>query len=62
MKENIKSGKEVLEEFISNIKSNKNFDEGIVNMITDLNEQGKLTKTNMINGLSNLRELDKNED
>lgn len=62
MKANIKSGKEVLEEFIVNIKENEGLDAGIVGLVSDLHDQGKLTKTNLLNGLSSIREKNKNED
>ena len=56
MKENIKSGKEVLEEFIANIKKNEDLDADIVGLISDLYEEGKVSKTNLLNGLSSIRE------
>lgn len=62
MKENIKSGKEVLEEFIANIKKNEDLDADIVDLISDLHDEGKVSKTNLLNGLLSIREKNKNED
>ena len=62
MKENIKSGKEVLEEFIANIKKNKNLDADIVSLVSDLYDDGRVSKTNLLNGLLSIRENNKNED
>ena len=61
MKEKIKSGKEVLEEFIVNIKASKYLDADIVNLISGLHDKDKISKINLVNGLSDIREKNKNE-
>ncbi len=62
MKEKIKSGKEVLEEFITNIKAKENLNADIVDLISDLHDSDKISKKNLLNGLLNIREKNKNED
>lgn len=61
MSESIKSGKQVLEEFIINIKNDENLDVEIADTVANLFEQNKLSKINLLNALSDIREQKKNE-
>lgn len=61
MKQDIKSGKEVLDTFITSIKENEGLDTQTVNAVADLHENNKLTKTNLINALSDLRDKHETE-
>ncbi len=56
MKTEIKSGKQILDEFFIEIKNLKKVDENVVNTITRLYEEDKLTDTNLSNALLELRE------
>ncbi|MBI1326211.1 MAG: hypothetical protein GC136_01045 [Alphaproteobacteria bacterium] len=61
MKQEIKSGKEVLDTFMTSLKENEDLDTQTVNAVTDLYENNKLTKTNLINALSDLRDKHETE-
>ena len=56
MSNEVKSGKEILDDFFSNIRDIPNIDENIANSLTSLYKQGKLTDTNIKNELQNLRD------
>jgi uncharacterized protein YerC len=43
MESNVKSGKEILDDFFENIESIENVDKDIAKMLADLYTQGKLT-------------------
>lgn len=52
----IKSGKEILDEFFEDIKTDEKLDQEVAAAIVDLYESGKLTDRNLTNKLSDLRE------
>ena len=54
--EGIKTSKEVLDEFFNLIQHNKDLDDQTVDVIKTLHEEDKLTKTNIINALDEVRE------
>lgn len=58
MSEEIKSGKEILDEFfsISNLKEIPDMDEKVANVLTELYQSKKLTARNLANALSKIRE------
>lgn len=56
MSTEIKSGKEILDEFFEDIKTDEKLDQEVAAAIVDLYESGKLTDRNLTNKLSNLRE------
>lgn len=57
MSSNVKSGKEMLDEFFSNIKSIEGVDESIAGMIQELYQQGKLsTDTHIKQALQKLKD------
>ena len=62
MDNKVKSGKEILDDFFTNISKIKNVDKGLAESLSNLYNQGKLSDTNVKNELSNLREknVDKN--
>lgn len=55
MSKEIKSGKEVIDEFFDNLKSLEDVDKATIGKIIELHEMGKLTDTNLSNALSDLR-------
>lgn len=59
MKKEIKSGKEILEDFFSEIQKLNNIDKDIVSMLDELYKQDKFSDTNIINELEKLREKKK---
>ena len=61
MSAEIKSGKQILDEFFRDIKSLKNVDEDVVNTIIALYEEDKLSEKNLSNALLDLREKPVNE-
>jgi predicted RNA-binding protein with RPS1 domain len=61
MSDEIKSGKQILDEYFQEIKSMLNVDENVVNCIIDLYETGKLSDKNLSNALLELREKPANE-
>ncbi|MCH9852543.1 MAG: hypothetical protein K0U45_03480 [Alphaproteobacteria bacterium] len=61
MTKNIKNGQEVLEEFITDIQNDENLDLNIVNIITNAHKNDKLTKTNLLNALEELRNNHENK-
>lgn len=56
MSEEIKSGNEILQEFIEEIKTNDQLDKETVNAVVELFESGKLSDRNLTNELSELRD------
>ena len=56
MSTEIKSGKEILDEFFEDIKINEKLDQDVATAIVELYESGKLTDKNLTNTLSELRE------
>lgn len=56
MSTEIKSGKEILDKFFEDIKSDEELDQDTVAAIVDLYESGKLSDKNLTNILSELRE------
>lgn len=56
MSTEIKSGKEILDEFFEDIKTDEKLDQDVAAAIVDLYESGKLTDRNLTNTLSELRE------
>lgn len=56
MNNEIKSGKEILDEFFGSIKGNTKLDQETVGEIVGLYNEGKLTDKNLTNALSELRE------
>lgn len=61
MKTEIKSGKQILDEFFTDIKNLKKVDERVVNIITELYEEDKLSDSNLSNALLELRERPNDE-
>lgn len=61
MKKEIKSGKEILEDFFSEIQKLNNIDKDIVGILGELYKQDKFSDTNIINELDKLREKKKDE-
>lgn len=57
MSTEVKSGKEVLDEFFAEIQENKELDESVVKKLVELHGVGKLTDVNLTNGLTDLREI-----
>ncbi len=51
----IKSGKEILDNFFQNMKNLSDVDEKIAEKLCELYNQGKLTNINITNALINLR-------
>jgi hypothetical protein len=58
----VKSGKEILEDFFENIQSIENVDKSLAQSLTNLYAQGKLSDKNIINELFELRIKDGNKD
>jgi hypothetical protein len=56
MNNEIKSGKQILEEFFQDIKNISEVDENVVNTIIELYKSDKLTDRNLTNALLELRE------
>ena len=56
MSTEIKSGKEILDEFFEDIKTDEKLDQDVAAAIVDLYKSGKLTDKNLTNTLSELRE------
>ena len=60
MKDKVKSGKEILDDFFENIENIENVDKDIAKMLADLYKQNKLTDVNVKNELPKLRVKDGN--
>lgn len=61
MKTEIKSGKQILDEFFLEAKSMSDVDENVIDKIIDLHETGKLSDRNLANALLEMREKSNNE-
>jgi hypothetical protein len=59
MAENVKSGKEILDDFFNEIEKIENIDTDIAKMLERLYLEDKLTDTNVKNELQKLRDGDK---
>lgn len=57
----IKTGKEILDNFFSEIHKIENVQPEMVELIKKLYDENKLTDSNLKNGLLDLRKKDKNE-
>ena len=55
MENQIKSGKEILDNFFQNLKNLSDVDSKIAEKLCELYNQGKLTNINITNALINLR-------
>ncbi|MBG7613187.1 hypothetical protein IU405_13110 [Polaribacter sp. BAL334] len=62
MKNKVKSGKEIVDDFFKNIEDIDGVDKDIVKMLTNLYENNKLTEINVKNELPKLRIQDGNKD
>ncbi|OOV27791.1 hypothetical protein BXU11_10095 [Flavobacterium sp. LM5] len=60
MESNVKSGKEILDDFFENIESIKDVNKDIAKMLADLYKQNKLTDTSIKNELPKLNLKDGN--
>lgn len=58
MSDNIKSGKQILEDFFDSIHQLSDVDKSIVEILVRLYQQGKLTDINLKNELQTLRDND----
>lgn len=58
---NVKSGKEILDDFFKEISSIENVDETIANSLAELYTNGKLTDKNVVNELQKIRTENGNE-
>ena len=54
--EEVKNGKQFLKDFFSELKSNKDLDSDVVELLVKLFEENRLTDTNISNGLNEIRE------
>jgi len=61
MDNNVKSGKEILEDFFANISNIINVDKVLAESLANLYKQGLLTDTNIKNELQKLREKNVNK-
>jgi hypothetical protein len=61
MDNKVKSGKEILDDFFTNISIIQNVDKELAESLANLYNQGKLTEANVKNELSNLRDKDANK-
>lgn len=61
MDNQVKSGKEILEDFFKNIQHIENVDKDLAESLTNLYEHGKLTDKGLINELQKLREQNGNK-
>ena len=58
MSSNIKSGKQILDDFFGSIEQLDRVDKNIAEILTRLYEQGRLTDINLKNELQTLRDKD----
>ncbi len=56
MTDRIRSGQEVLDEFLTEITSIEGVDQDVANIVINLYREGKLTNTNFSNELAKIRE------
>jgi hypothetical protein len=62
MEQQVKSGRDILNEFFEEIKDIEGIDKEISRMLVELYSQGKLTDTNIKTELDKLREHGKSKD
>ena len=62
MKNKVKAGKEIVDDFFKNIENIDGVDKDIAKMLTNLYENDKLTEINVKNELPKLRIQDGNKD
>ena len=62
MKNKVKSGKEIVDDFFKNIENIDGVEKDIAKMLTNLYENDKLTEINVKNELPKLRIQDGNKD
>lgn len=62
MKNKVKSGKEIVDDFFKNIENIDGVDKDIAKMLTNLYKNDKLTEINVKNELPKLRIQDGNKD
>lgn len=60
MENKVKSGKEILDDFFTDISEIENVDKKLAQSLATLYQQGKLTDINVKNELQKLREKDAN--
>ncbi|MBU4275077.1 hypothetical protein KKE19_04690 [Patescibacteria group bacterium] len=56
MGNNVKSGKEILNDFFGNLEKIENVDKGVAETLKKLYQDGKFTDTSITNALQELRE------
>jgi hypothetical protein len=61
MKEKVKSGKQILDDFFNEISSIENVDSKIAESLSELYSNGKLTDRNVVNELQKIRAENENE-
>ena len=61
MDKKVKSGKEILDDFFTDISKIKNVDKALAESLSNLYQQGKFTETNVKNELQKLRDKDGNK-
>ena len=61
MEKKVKSGKEILDDFFTNVSKIENVDSVLAESLSTLYDQGKLTDTNVKNELQKLRDKDANK-
>jgi hypothetical protein len=61
MSTEIKSGKEILDEFFEEVKGDEKLEKNTAGAIIDLYNYGKLTDRNLTNALSDLRDKKDND-
>jgi hypothetical protein len=57
----VKSGKEILDDFFTNISNIENVDKNLAKSLATLYQQGKLTDANVKNELQNIRDKNANK-
>ncbi|MCA6084730.1 hypothetical protein [Candidatus Endomicrobiellum agilis] len=57
---NVKSGKEILDDFFQNISSIKGVDDKIANILSELYKTGKFTEKNITNKIDEIRQENDN--
>ncbi|MDP2681987.1 MAG: hypothetical protein Q8P28_04150 [Deltaproteobacteria bacterium] len=61
MNNQVKSGKEILEDFFNNIQNIANVDKNLAHSLADLYKENNLTEKKVINKLQELREQNGNK-
>lgn len=62
MDNKVKSGKEILDDFFTNISTIENADKELAESLSNLYKQGKLSDVNLKNELQKLRDKDVDKD